>query len=306
MAEGANLLTRLRAGLLKTQQTLRASAAALFGSGPLDPLTLEGLEEALLQADTGVAVAAAMLQALRRRAQSGALPDAAAARAALREEIATRLTVPEPSPRPPARPWVVLVLGVNGSGKTTAIGKLAHRAVASGERVLLAAADTFRAAAIDQLKAWGDRSGAEVIAHQAGADPAAVVFDALQAARARGADRVLIDTAGRLHTKRNLMEELRKMTRVMEKELPGAPHEVFLVLDATTGRSALAQAREFHLVAPLTGLVLTKLDGTAKGGAILGIVEALPVPVRFLGVGEGLEDLAPFSPSAFAAALLPD
>ncbi|MBI4414284.1 MAG: signal recognition particle-docking protein FtsY [candidate division NC10 bacterium] len=306
MAEGANLLTRLRAGLQKTQQALRASAAALFGSGPLDPLTLEGLEEALLQADTGVPVAAAMLQALRRRAQSGGLPDAAAARAALREEIATRLTVPELSPRPPARPWVVLVLGVNGSGKTTAIGKLAHRAVASGERVLLAAADTFRAAAIDQLKAWGDRSGAEVIAHQAGADPAAVVFDALQAARARGADRVLIDTAGRLHTKRNLMEELRKMTRVMEKELPGAPHEVLLVLDATTGRSALAQAREFHLVAPLTGLVLTKLDGTAKGGAILGIAEALPVPVRFLGVGEGLEDLAPFSPTAFAAALLPD
>lgn len=306
MAEGANLLTRLRAGLQKTQQALRASAAALFGSGPLDPLTLERLEEALLQADTGVPVAAAMLQALRRRAQSGGLPDAAAARAALREEIATRLTVPELSPRPPARPWVVLVLGVNGSGKTTAIGKLAHRAVASGERVLLAAADTFRAAAIDQLKAWGDRSGAEVIAHQAGADPAAVVFDALQAARARGADRVLIDTAGRLHTKRNLMEELRKMTRVMEKELPGAPHEVLLVLDATTGRSALAQAREFHLVAPLTGLVLTKLDGTAKGGAILGIAEALPVPVRFLGVGEGLEDLAPFSPTAFAAALLPD
>jgi fused signal recognition particle receptor len=306
VAEDASLLTRLRAGLQKTQQALRAQAAALFGSGPLDPATLEALEEALLQADTGVAAAAAILQALRRRAQFGGLPDAAAARAALREEIAARLTVPELPPRPPAKPWVVLVLGVNGSGKTTAIGKLAHRAVASGERVLLAAADTFRAAAIDQLNAWGDRSGAQVIAHQAGADPVAVVFDALQAARARGADQILIDTAGRLHTKRNLMEELRKMTRVLGKELPGAPHEVLLVLDATTGRNALAQAREFHLVAPLTGLVLTKLDGTAKGGAILGIVEALRVPVRFLGVGEGLEDLTPFSPAAFAAAFLPD
>ena len=306
MAEGTNLLTRLRAGLQKTRQALRAQAAALFGSGPLDPAALEGLEEALLQADTGVTVAAAVLQSLRRRAQTGSLPDLAAVRAALWEEIASRLTVPESHPRPPAKPWVVLVLGVNGSGKTTTIGKLAHRALASGERVLLAAADTFRAAAIDQLKAWGDRSGAEVIAHQAGADPVAVVFDALQAGRARGADRVLIDTAGRLHTKRNLMEELRKMTRVLGKECPGAPHDVLLVLDATTGLNALAQAREFHLVAPLTGLVLTKLDGTAKGGAILGIVEALRVPVRFLGVGEDVEDLTPFFPTAFATAFLPD
>ncbi|MBI3002966.1 MAG: signal recognition particle-docking protein FtsY, partial [candidate division NC10 bacterium] len=172
-------------------------------------------------------------------------------------------------------------------------------------RIVLAAADTFRAAAIEQLQAWGERTGAEVIAHRPGADPTAVVFDALEAARARGADRVLIDTAGRLHTKRNLMEELRKMTRVLGKTLPGAPHEVLLVLDATTGRGALAQAREFNQVAPLTGLILTKLDGTAKGGALLGIAETLQVPVRFVGVGEGLEDLMPFSPTAFAEALLP-
>lgn len=306
MTEDATLLARLGASLQKTRQALRAQVATLFGSGPLDAAILDGLEEALLQADTGVPVAAALLQALRQRARTGGLPDAPAVRAALREEIAGRLTVPEP-PRPPrAKPWVVLLLGVNGSGKTTAIGKLAHRAVASGERVLLSAADTFRAAGIEQLKAWGERSGAEVIAQQPGADPTAVIFDTLRAARARSADRVLIDTAGRLHTQRNLMEELRKMTRVLGRELPGAPHEVLLVLDATTGRNAVAQAREFHLVAPLTGLVLAKLDGTAKGGAILGIVEALRVPVHFLGLGEGLEDLAPFSPSAFAAALLPD
>ncbi|HEV8662513.1 MAG TPA: signal recognition particle-docking protein FtsY [Candidatus Methylomirabilis sp.] len=306
MTEDPTLLTRLRAGLQKTHQALRAQVATLFGSGPVDAATLDGLEEALLQADTGVPMAAALLQALRQRARTGSLPDAPAVRAALREEIASRLTVPEPPPRPPAQPWVVLVLGANGSGKTTAIGKLAHRAVTSGERVLLGAADTFRAAGIEQLKAWGERSGAEVIAHQPGADPTAVIFDTLHAARARSAHRVLIDTAGRLHTQRNLMEELRKMTRVLGREVPGAPHEVLLVLDATTGRSAVAQAREFHLVAPLTGLILAKLDGTAKGGAILGIVEALRVPVRFLGVGEGLEDLAPFSPSAFAAAFLPD
>jgi len=306
VVEGATLFPRLRAGLQKTQQALREKAAALFGSGPLHPTTLEELEEALIQADTGVAVAAAMLQALRPRGRTGGLPDAAAVRATLREEIATRLTIPEGAPRAPAKPWVVLVLGVNGSGKTTTIGKLAHRALLSGEQVLLAAADTFRAAAIDQLQAWGERCGAKVIAHQPGADPTAVAFDALHAARARGTDRVFIDTAGRLPTKRNLMEELRKMVRVLGKELPGAPHEVLLVLDATTGLNALTQAREFHLVAPLTGLILTKVDGTAKGGVVLGIVEALAVPVRFLGVGEGLEDLIPFSPTAFAAALLPD
>lgn len=277
----------------------------LFETGPFEPSALDTLEEALLQADAGPAVAAALLEALRERARTGGVRDAAAARAVLREEIAGRLSVPEPAPPAAAKPWVVLVLGVNGSGKTTTIGKMAHRAASAGERIVLAAADTFRAAAIEQLQAWGERTGAEVIAHRPGADPTAVVFDALEAARARGADRVLIDTAGRLHTKRNLMEELRKMTRVLGKTLPGAPHEVLLVLDATTGRGALAQAREFNQVAPLTGLILTKLDGTAKGGALLGIAETLQVPVRFVGVGEGLEDLMPFSPTAFAEALLP-
>jgi fused signal recognition particle receptor len=277
----------------------------LFGTGPFEPAVLDSLEEALIEADAGPAVAAALLEALRERARTGGLRDAAVARAVLREEIAGRLAVAEPARPAAAKPWVVLVLGVNGSGKTTTIGKMAHRAASAGERIVLAAADTFRAAAIEQLQAWGERTGAEVIAHRPGADPTAVVFDALEAARARGADRLLIDTAGRLHTKRNLMEELRKMTRVLAKTLPGAPHEVLLVLDATTGRSALAQAREFNQVAPLTGLILTKLDGTAKGGALLGIAETLQAPIRFVGVGEGLEDLMPFSPTAFAEALLP-
>lgn len=305
MAEVATLGSRLRAGLQKTRQALRGKAAVLFATGPFEPSALDTLEEALLEADAGPAAAAALLGALRERARAGGLPDAAAARAVLREEIASRLAVPEPAPQAAAKPWVVLILGVNGSGKTTTIGKMAHRAASAGERVVLAAADTFRAAAIEQLQAWGERAGAEVVAHRSGADPTAVVFDALEAARARGADRVLIDTAGRLHTKRNLMEELRKMTRVLGKTLPGAPHEVLLVLDATTGRSALAQAREFNQVAPLTGLILTKLDGTAKGGALLGIAETLQVPARFVGIGEGIEDLMPFSATAFAEALLP-
>lgn len=305
MAEAATLRSRLRAGLQKTRQALRSKTAVLFGTGPFEASALDTLEEALLEADAGPGVAAALLEALRERARTGGLPDAAAARAVLREEIAARLAVPGPAPHAAAKPWVVLVLGVNGSGKTTTIGKMAHRGASAGERIVLAAADTFRAAAIEQLQAWGERTGAEVVAHRPGADPTAVAFDALEAARARGADRVLIDTAGRLHTKRNLMEELRKMTRVLGKTLPGAPHEVLLVLDATTGRSALAQAQEFNEVAPLTGLILTKLDGTARGGALLGIAETLQVPVRFVGVGEGLEDLMPFSPTAFAEALLP-
>lgn len=306
MPEAATLFRRLQAGLQKTRQVLRDKASGIFGSGPLEPAALDELEEALLQADAGPAVAAALLQTLRERARAGGLPDAGAARAVLREEIAGRLAVPERAPRAPVKPWIVLVVGVNGSGKTTTIGKLAHRAASAGERVLLAAADTFRAAAIEQLQAWGERTGATVVAHRPGADPTAVVFDALEAARARRADRVFIDTAGRLHTKRNLMEELRKMTNLVAKILTDAPHEVLLVLDATIGRSALAQVREFHQVAPLTGLILTKVDGTAKGGALLGIAETLNIPVRFLGVGEGLEDLMPFSPAAFAEALLPD
>ena len=210
-----------------------------------------------------------------------------------------------PAPAPPAPPTVILFVGVNGTGKTTTIGKLAHRWIAAGEKVLLVAGDTFRAAAIDQLKVWGERVGAPVVAHQPGADPSAVVFDALRAARARGADRVLIDTAGRLHTKKNLMEELKKIHRVTARELPGAPHETLLVLDAVTGTNGLVQAKEFHAAVPLTGIILTKLDGTAKGGIAVAIARELALPVRYIGVGEDLDDLQPFDPVAYLDALLP-
>jgi fused signal recognition particle receptor len=197
-----------------------------------------------------------------------------------------------------------MILGVNGSGKTTTIGKLAHRLRGEGRRVLLAAGDTFRAAAIEQLEVWGERVGAEVIRHQEGADPAAVVFDAAQAAQARRADVLIVDTAGRLHTKVNLMEELKKMDRVIGRALPGASVERLLVIDATTGQNGLAQARHFHRAVGLTGLALTKLDGTAKGGIAVAVVRELNVPIAFVGTGEGLDDLDPFDPAAFAAALL--
>jgi fused signal recognition particle receptor len=201
-------------------------------------------------------------------------------------------------------PAVVLMLGVNGSGKTTTIGKLAHRLQAEGRRVLLAAADTFRAAAIEQLEVWGERVGAEVVRHRAGSDPAAVVFDAAQAAAARRADVLIVDTAGRLHTKVNLMEELKKIDRVVARALPGAPVERLLVLDAGTGQNGLAQARHFHQAVDLTGAVLAKLDGTAKGGIVVAVAQQLKIPVVFVGVGEGVDDLVPFDPEAFAAALL--
>jgi fused signal recognition particle receptor len=224
--------------------------------------------------------------------------------ALLADHVAEVLAIPAPPPPAPATPpRVTLFVGTNGSGKTTTIAKLGKRYREAGDGVLLAAADTFRAAAIEQLQIWGKRIGAEVIAHQAGADPAAVVFDACKAAEARGTTHLLIDTAGRLHTKRNLMEELKKVRRVIAREVPGAPHETLLVLDATTGLNALSQAREFHQAVTLSGLIVTKLDGTAKGGAVVAIAQELQLPVRYVGVGEAADDLQPFDPHAFAAAL---
>jgi fused signal recognition particle receptor len=250
--------------------------------------------------DFGPRTAAELVGKLR------ALPAGFSPRDMLRRHLRAVLeALDKPSPAPPAPPVVLLFVGVNGTGKTTTIGKLAHRWSAAGEKVLLVAGDTFRAAAIDQLQVWGERVGAPVIAHQPGADPSAVVFDALQAARARGFSRVLIDTAGRLHTKKNLMEELKKLHRVTARELPGAPHETFLVLDAVTGTNGLVQAKEFHAAVPLTGVILTKLDGTAKGGIAVAIARELSLPIRYVGVGEALDDLQPFDPAAYVDALLP-
>ncbi|MBI3988197.1 MAG: signal recognition particle-docking protein FtsY [candidate division NC10 bacterium] len=271
----------------------------------LDPLTIEELEELLLSADVGPSATRLLLDSVQKVHGRRDFTGPEESRLALKERILSLF--PEEGARPPARgdkPFVVLFLGANGSGKTTTIGKLAKRLIDGGHKVLLAAADTFRAGAIEQLQLWGKKVGADVIAHQAEADPSAVVFDALKAAKARGIDHLLIDTAGRLHTKKNLMEELKKINRVIGKELPGAPDESLLVLDATFGSNALVQAREFHGAVGVTGLVIAKLDGTAKGGSVIAIAHELKVPVKYVGTGEGVDDLYPFDPDAFVSALL--
>jgi fused signal recognition particle receptor len=272
----------------------------LLRAGPADA-DWESVEETLIGGDVGAALAMEVVERARSR------QDAASADAAVREELAGRLIHVRsdwrPEPAAAGQPAVVLMVGVNGTGKTTTIGKLAHRYRAEGRSVLLAAADTFRAAAIDQLRIWADRSGSQFVAHAPGADPAAVIYDALDAALARGVDVVIADTAGRLHTKSSLMDELAKMRRVIDRRLPGAKPEVLFVLDATTGQNGLAQAKVFHETVGLTGIVLTKLDSTAKGGIVFAIEDALKVPVRFVGVGEKLGDLLPFDPDAFVSAL---
>jgi fused signal recognition particle receptor len=259
------------------------------------------VEETLIAGDVGATLAMDVVAKARR------LKEMPNAETAVRQVLAGLLLPAEPDWRPmpgaPGQPAVVLMVGVNGTGKTTTIGKLAQRYRAEGRTVLLAAADTFRAAAIDQLRIWADRSGSQFVAHNPGADPSAVIYDSLDAALARGVDIVIADTAGRLHTKSNLMDELAKMRRVVDKRIPGTTPEVLFVLDATTGQNGLAQARVFNETVGLTGIVLTKLDSTAKGGIVFAIEDALKVPVRFVGVGERLGDLLPFDPDAFVAAL---
>lgn len=298
MADSPTLFSPFLTGLRKTREAIADRITQLLGRPRIDQKLLEELEETLITADLGMPTVRRLLDAI-----PASMTDPAELLRFLKQQVALLLSVAERSTTPSGCPQVVLMAGVNGVGKTTTIAKLAHRATRQGQRVLLAAGDTFRAAAIEQLQIWGKRAGAEVIAHQPGGDPAAVVFDALQAAQARGVDLLLIDTAGRLHTKKNLMEELKKIQRTVAKSLPGAPHETLLMLDATTGLNAAVQAREFHQAIGITGLIITKLDGTAKGGAVVGIVAELQIPVRYVGLGEGIEDLQPFSPSAFAAAL---
>ncbi len=289
--------------LARTQQALVGRLGTLLEAKRLDGALLGELEALLFGADLGVRSAEDLLARVRREADGG---DADRVRAVLRSAIAEKLAKVEPSGDPlalAAKPHVVLVLGVNGSGKTTTIGKLAARHRAAGRSVLLGAGDTFRAAAREQLQRWGERSGCEVISGPDGGDPAAVAFDTVKAACARGADVAIIDTAGRLQTKVPLMEELAKIVRVVGKDLPGAPHETLLVLDANTGQNAISQAREFTSRAGVSGIVLTKLDGTAKGGVIVGLADELGLPVKYVGVGEGVEDLRDFSAAEFVDAL---
>jgi len=290
----------IEAGLERSRGGFMSRLRGLLRGGPADA-DWESVEEMLIAGDIGGNLAMEVVERARAR------KDAPSAEAAVRAELAALLIPSDPAWRPEpgiaGQPAVVLVVGVNGTGKTTTIGKLAHRYRAEGSSVLLAAADTFRAAAIDQLRIWADRSGSQFVAHAPGADPAAVVFDSLDAAVARGVDIVIADTAGRLHTKSNLMDELAKMRRVIDRRLPGSRPEVLFVLDATTGQNGLAQARVFHETVSLTGIVLTKLDSTAKGGIVFAIEDALGVPVRFVGVGEKLGDLVLFDPDAFVGAL---
>ncbi|MEE9607693.1 MAG: signal recognition particle-docking protein FtsY [Myxococcota bacterium] len=293
---------RLAERLRLTRETLTGRLGQLLGGRAVDAALLDELEVLLFGADLGVKTAEDLLA----RVRAGA--DGAAVQRALREAILEKLRRVEPRPAPAlaGRPHVIVVLGVNGSGKTTTIGKLAARYTADGRRVILGAADTFRAAAIEQLQAWGERTGCEVIASQPGGDPTAVAFDAVKAAIARNADVCIVDTAGRLQTKRPLMEELGKLVRVLGREVEGAPHEVLLVLDANTGQNAISQARLFTEVAGVTGLVVTKLDGTARGGVLVGLADEFGIPVRYVGIGEAVADLRDFSADEFVDALFDD
>ena len=297
---------KLKQGLQRTAQQFTERFEALVESAdtpeqrtrPIDVDTLDKLEELLIMADVGVAATDEIVDAVRNRARRGE-----SLRDLVKEEILRIFKeVPETVVNG-SRPHVTLIVGVNGTGKTTTVGKLANQIKASGRKPLICAADTFRAAAVDQLQIWADRAGVDIVRAREGSDPASVVFDALAASKARGRDDVLVDTAGRLHTRTNLMNELDKIRRVAEREVPGAPHEVLLVLDATVGQNGVAQAREFTNVAGVNGIVLTKLDGTAKGGVAVAIAHDLKLPIRYVGVGEGIDDLLPFSAPDYVEAL---
>lgn len=294
---------KISAGLKKTRDSLMGRLEDLAaGFTKVDEDFFDELEETLIMGDVGANVTMRIMDELRDRVRHAGITEPSEVIGQLRE-IITGLMGEESPLDLSTKPSVVLVIGVNGVGKTTTIGKMAAYLRGEGKQVLLAAADTFRAAAAEQLAVWADRAGAELIRHEEGSDPASVVFDAIHAGKSRGADVIICDTAGRLHNKKNLMDELSKIARVINRELPDAAVEVLLVLDATTGQNAISQARSFQEAAGITGIVLTKLDGTAKGGAVIGIREELGVPVKFIGVGEGIDDLRPFVPAEFAAAL---
>lgn len=296
---------KIKQGLSKTREALSSTLGSVFsGGGEIDDDFYDDLEESLILADLGVETSMKAVERLRRSVREQHLKTAGEARSALKDILTEMLSVGDPELNLSTHPSVILVIGVNGVGKTTTIGKIAKQQVEQGRKVLLVAADTFRAAAADQLEIWADRSGADIVRQHEGADPAAVVFDGIQAAKARGTDVILVDTAGRLHNKANLMNELNKISRIIDRELPEAAKEVLLVLDGTTGQNGLVQAKQFKEIAGVTAIALTKLDGTAKGGIVIAVADSLQIPVKFVGVGEKAEDLMPFRPREFVDALL--
>jgi len=301
--KGSGLFSRLKSGLSKTRKILTTDIDELFlGKKIVDDDMIEDLEELLITSDMGVQTTMDIME--RISGKRSRIVGAGELKRVLKEEILAYFeALPEPVPEPAAKPHVVMVVGVNGVGKTTTIGKLAAHESKKGRKVLIAAADTFRAAAIEQISIWAERAGAEIVRHKDNADPAAVAYDGIDAAISRGADTVYVDTAGRLHTKVNLMEEIKKIQRTLAKRLPEAPHEVLLVLDATTGQNALSQAKMFNEALGITGIALTKVDGTAKGGIVVSICSELNIPLKYIGVGEGVKDLQPFDPKQFVEAL---
>ena len=296
---------KIKAGLTKTRDALSNTLGQVFsGFSELDDDFYDELEESLILADLGVETSGKAVERLRKRVREDHLKTTEEAKNALKDILTEMLNVGTPELNLTTRPSVILVIGVNGVGKTTTIGKLATRLVKEGKKVLLVAGDTFRAAAADQLEIWAGRSGADIVRQHEGADPASVVFDGIQAAKARNVDVILIDTAGRLHNKQNLMNELNKISRIVNRELPDASQEVLLVLDGTTGQNGLIQAKQFKEIAGVTAIALTKLDGTAKGGIVIAVADTLQIPVKFIGVGEKAEDLMPFEARAFVEALI--
>ena len=296
---------KIKAGLTKTREALSGTLGSVFsGFSEIDDGFYDELEESLILADLGVDTSVKAVERLRKAVREQHLKTTEEAREALKEILTDMLSVGDTALNLSTHPSVILVIGVNGVGKTTTIGKIAKQLVSQGKKVMLVAGDTFRAAAADQLEIWAGRSGASIVRQHEGADPASVVFDGIQAAKARDADVILIDTAGRLHNKTNLMNELNKISRIVDRELPGAAKEVLLVLDGTTGQNGLIQAKQFKEIAGVTAIALTKLDGTAKGGIVIAVADALQIPVKFVGVGEQADDLMPFDAREFVEALI--